>query len=440
MAQAGLELTPRQAEQFWIFHQFLREQNETLNMTRIFEFDAMVLKLYIDSALVGKLTALPSPLLDIGTGPGFPGIPLAILHPEVQFLLSEGRHQRNRFLQQSVDRLGLRNVEVLGHRIAPDYDRSVQGIITRAVETIPETLQRVMRCLLPGGKAIFMKGPECDEEIAQAEKRYARWYITRDDIHYRLPESDHARRLVVFERTETEAPRPVAAPQITSADNPRFRQWKSLLTSRGIRKEGRAIASGRAALEILGWEPDAVEQVILREGMKTLPELVGHDATVLSRELFAALDEDGTQSPLVVVRVSEPGSAPPWPARALVLGLQEPAELGRTLRAATALGWKDAVLLEEAAHPFHPRALREAGAALWQITLHRGPRAASVPPDLQGGVRLEGPGAELGPERGHLRVFLGPQDTPGWPGAGQAADLALEAAVLLASAQARKKG
>ena len=66
------------------------------------------------------------------------------------------------------EQLGLENAEVYAHKLGPDYPGRVAGVISRAVASIPETLERVATCLEPGGRMIFMKGPGCDDEIAAA--------------------------------------------------------------------------------------------------------------------------------------------------------------------------------------------------------------------------------------------------------------------------------
>ena len=434
MGEAGIVLDDRAADRFWKYHQYLRERNEALNMTRIYEFDNMVLKLYIDSAIVGNLAPLPSPLLDIGTGPGFPGIPLAILHPEVHFLLSEGRHQRNEFLHEVVQRLQLDNVEVLGHRIAPDYDRPVQGVITRAVESMAETLHRVVRSLQPGGRVVFMKGPDCDEEIEQARRKGGHWYTLADDVDYRLLDTEHFRRLVIFERTDLPAPEPIQAPVIHSSDNARFRLFKTLLTPKGIRKEKRSLVGGKAALELLRYEPDKVQAVIAREGMRSLPEAIGLPTTVLDKALFSVLDISGSNMPLVVVEVPDisPFSAKERevPSRCLFLDLADPEELGAVLRSAQYFGWKDIVLTEGAAHPFHPRCLQAAGAAALQLRYQRGPTASRLPATLADAFTLAGPAVV--PTQEQARLFIGPHP-PEWPVLGTVDGLPLPPSALLAA-------
>ena len=74
LERSGIRLSSVQLEQLWLYHQLLRQHNPTLNLTRIHNFVNMVLKLYVDSMLPAKMRELPSPLLDLGTGPGMPGI------------------------------------------------------------------------------------------------------------------------------------------------------------------------------------------------------------------------------------------------------------------------------------------------------------------------------------------------------------------------------
>lgn len=204
--RSSLPLTESQYQQLWQYHRLLRAKNAEYDLTRIYQFDSMVQKHYIDSMLPASLLGgpLPSPLLDIGTGAGLPGIPLKIVSPHTYIILSEGRHRRVRFLQEVVSALGLKGIEIHEGKIYASYDRPVQGIITRAVEPMGSTLARVRRCLNPGGRAIFMKGPNCDTEIGQALARFADDYALVQDIAYAIPHSPHRRRLVVFERLSVE--------------------------------------------------------------------------------------------------------------------------------------------------------------------------------------------------------------------------------------------
>ena len=204
---SGLRLAAAQTRQFWAFHQLLRERNIDSDLTRLHAFDTMVLKHYIDSALVATLVDLPSPLLDLGSGAGFPGIPLKIVRPDVDVLLGEPRPKRVAFLQEAIRTLDLRGIDVVAHRIGPRFDRPVRGVISRAVETIDATLARVLPWIQPGARILFMKGPNVDAEAATARERYGSEFRLLRDAAYTLGDTTHQRRLLVYERTTVAAGR-----------------------------------------------------------------------------------------------------------------------------------------------------------------------------------------------------------------------------------------
>src|SRR6476620_6227469 len=108
----GINLDAAQIDALWAYHRMLREANAELNLTRIHNFENMVLKHYVDSLLVLKFTELPSPIVDLGSGPGLPGIPLKIARPNLHFVLAEPRGARATFLEEVVERLGLTDIEV----------------------------------------------------------------------------------------------------------------------------------------------------------------------------------------------------------------------------------------------------------------------------------------------------------------------------------------
>lgn len=288
LAKGGCQATAPVRDKLWAFHEMLREADEVLNLTRIRGFKAMVEKHYIDSLLPAQFVELPSPLMDLGSGGGFPGIPLAIRYPEVQFLLVEGRRKRAAFLEHVARTLGLANVRVVARKLNPADEIEVAGVITRAFADARETLERVARSIRPGGRVLLMKGPNCDDEIAEVG-RSALPFELEDDIRYRLPFSDAQRRLLIYRRSEAvlpaaTAPELKAVPRrealtrqreaaatipdrpedlvgagITSPRNDRFRHWQSLLVGRGIRRHGETLVAGTKIIaELLRDRPESV--------------------------------------------------------------------------------------------------------------------------------------------------------------------------------------
>ena len=216
-ADAGFPVTDDLAlNRLWQFYLRLMARNNEINLTRIKKFADIVVRHYIDCGIVGKLTKLPSPLIDIGSGPGFPGVPLKVLFPETEIVLGEGRRVRVEFLHEVVSCLRIPGLSVYGHQIHESYTTPMRGIITRAVEVIPPTLLRVRGCLCRGGRAIFMKGPNCGSEIADAMRELKGSYKLVEDHKFTLPLIGHERRIAVFERLDgprfEDMPVPAAEP------------------------------------------------------------------------------------------------------------------------------------------------------------------------------------------------------------------------------------
>lgn len=213
---------------------------------------------------------------------------------------------------------------------------------------------------------------------------------------------------------------------ISSAENPQFKLWESLAEPRGIRKHGQFILAGRKSVpEALARWPACFTAVLTEDGVA--PQATPADMPVyaLARPLFAQLDGFGTGFPLLVGEVPELdqtdlGVAPQ--GLELLCAVGDPSNLGALLRSAAAFGVARVVLLEGAAHPFHPRSLRAAANAPFQVELRRGPRWSDLAAAAGPLVALDSRGAAMNgfawPR--DLRLVLG-EEGPGVP-----ADLPLQ--------------
>lgn len=193
-------VTHAQREQLARFYQLLMENQEHQNFTRLLKMRDIAIKHFIDSLIITQHCDLKFPLMDVGTGPGFPGIPLKILYPEKRIILAEGVQKRVEFLKQVRSELKLKNLDILGRNINKYCVFPVEGAITRAVEDISNTLGNVLSCLQKGGKVYFMKGPGVDPEIKMAKEKWSEFYRLEKDIAYDLPNTPHQRRLVIYEK------------------------------------------------------------------------------------------------------------------------------------------------------------------------------------------------------------------------------------------------
>lgn len=172
--------------------------------------------------------------------------------------------------------------------------------------------------------------------------------------------------------------------QIDSAQNPQFKTWSGLLDSRGIRKQGLFLLAGlKTVPEAMTRWPQHFTRILVRhpDWITDWPLPDHIQPVVLAGPLFRELDVSGTDYPILVGNLPPIGpanlSAAPVGLE-LVCALGDPANLGALLRSAAAFGVSKVILLEEAAHPFHPKCLRAAANAVFSLNLVRGGRWAGL--------------------------------------------------------------
>jgi 16S rRNA (guanine(527)-N(7))-methyltransferase RsmG len=394
----GINLTPSQLTHLWTYHQLLRQHDDELNLTRIRNFENMVVKLYADSILPALHAPIPSPLLDLGTGPGMPGIPLKIFRPDLRILLAESRQHRSDFLKTVVSAMNLRGLEVVERGIAPDYQRPVAGVITRAVEPIAATLARVAGCLIKDGMVLFMKGPRCDQEIEKASKNFASDYELTGDIPYQIPHTPHRRRLVLFRRKIDPIQSSVASDHtssryrvkiIESENNAIFKNLKKLLGGRGVKKQGKTLVCGpRLVAEVIKRSPERCLAWISAGNHHPPPTEApcNQEWIQLAPNLFQVLDAFGTKRPIVLFDCPAPEAWRPEEdlptGCSLLVPFQDPENVGAIVRTAVAFDVNQIILLAQSANPFHPKAVRSSAGTVFSARMFHGPSLAEIPQDM----------------------------------------------------------
>ena len=178
------------------------ETNRTMNLTRIVDPRDAAIKHVLDSVLPWRRFANAASVLDAGTGAGFPGIPLAIILPEVRFVLSESIQKKARFVQEAVNWLKLVNVTVTALR-AEDYSKKnpVAWITARAVAPVAKAVTLFSPAIAGGARCLLYKGPDAGDEIADAAPLLLRARIRAEIVdRYDLPDGCGTRALVELNR------------------------------------------------------------------------------------------------------------------------------------------------------------------------------------------------------------------------------------------------
>lgn len=172
-------LTPKQLDQFSSYERLLLEWNEKINLTAIRDVPGIRAKHFLDSLSLIRVfeNTPPASMIDVGTGAGFPGIPLKILYPSIRLVLVESVGKKSRFCQLVVDSLGLNGVEVLASRAEevarnPRYREYFDVAAARAVANMPVLAEYLLPLVRIGGRMISQKGISAHEETNSSANAY----------------------------------------------------------------------------------------------------------------------------------------------------------------------------------------------------------------------------------------------------------------------------
>lgn len=209
--QLGIRLSEKQLEQFQCYYERLIEKNKVMNLTAITEYEEVVDKHFIDSILLGSVKEFSGKkrVIDVGTGAGFPGIPLKIVYPELEITLLDSLNKRVKFLDEVIEELGLTGIQAVHSRaedLAQDaaHRQQYDICVSRAVANLATLSEYCIPFVKQGGYFISYKSTQIEEELKQAKKAVQVLGGTLEQIEtVQIPGTTIERQFVMIRKTGT---------------------------------------------------------------------------------------------------------------------------------------------------------------------------------------------------------------------------------------------
>lgn len=204
----GIDLTEKQLDQFQQYFEFLVEKNKVMNLTGITEKDEVIDKHFIDSIALAKEFDMTKPLkvLDLGTGAGFPGVPLKIAFPNLEVTLLDSLNKRIKFLNEVIDLLGLTEITAI-HGRAEDFAKpgklreEFDLCVSRAVANLSSLSEYCIPYVKKNGYFISYKSGSVQEEVTQAKKAIDLLGGKLCDVKdFTIPGTDISRTFVMIQK------------------------------------------------------------------------------------------------------------------------------------------------------------------------------------------------------------------------------------------------
>ncbi|WP_375058611.1 16S rRNA (guanine(527)-N(7))-methyltransferase RsmG [Zobellella sp. DQSA1] len=196
LAQTSLQISPEQQEQLLELVALLHKWNKAYNLTSVRDPQAMLARHIMDSLVVSPYL-VGERFIDVGTGPGLPGLPLAIVNPDKQFVLLDSLGKRIRFIRMAVHHLGLTNVEAVQSRVeAFNPEQKFDGVLSRAFASLDDMLSWCAHLPGPDGRFLALKGQYPEQELQSLPA-----HLALDRVYpLTVPEQEGDRHLVVIQQ------------------------------------------------------------------------------------------------------------------------------------------------------------------------------------------------------------------------------------------------
>ena len=213
LAKMNISLSDKQLQQFMTYYEMLIEKNKVMNLTAITDFDEVVEKHFVDSVSLIQVVDLHQRLkvIDLGTGAGFPGIPLKIVFPELNVVLADSLNKRLVFLNEVIDALGLTEIYTVHGRAEdlarmPEYREQFDLCVSRAVANLATLSEYCLPYVKVGGCFIPYKSGEIDEELNNSKKAVQILGGKIEEVvKFQLPDTDIGRSFVKIKKNKNTA-------------------------------------------------------------------------------------------------------------------------------------------------------------------------------------------------------------------------------------------
>ena len=203
-----IKLNDKQLMQFYKYMNLLIEWNKKINLTSIIEPEEIIIKHFVDSVIISKYIEKGLKVIDVGTGAGFPGIPLKIVRDDIEIVLLDSLNKRFNFLNEVIKDIKLEKIQTIHARVEEfaknkKYRENFDAVISRAVANMSTLSEYMLPLTKVGGKMLSMKGPDFEKEIENSKKAIS---ILGGEIEkideYQLPKTEMKRSIIIVEKVK----------------------------------------------------------------------------------------------------------------------------------------------------------------------------------------------------------------------------------------------